>query len=115
MPSATHDANPGSAPSAYLGRPRCGVFDQQGNYWVAMSEAGRLLCLGGNGHILASIVTPAASPSGLCFGGTDRCTLFMCTSRAGCSAAELERYPASGALFTLRLPNPGQPTVLYWD
>jgi len=105
---------PGSAP-AHPGRPRCGVFDQQGNYWVALSGSGRLLCLDANGQTLASIATPALRPSGLCFGGIDRCTLFLCTSRAGCSPEELARYPQSGAVFALRLPKPGMPAAPYWD
>jgi sugar lactone lactonase YvrE len=38
-----------------------------------------------------------------CFGGTDRKTLFITTSRQGRSEAELAQFPDAGCVFAMRV------------
>lgn len=97
------------------GKPSSGAMDQQGRYWVALADAGRVVCLDAQGQWLSDIPVPALQPSGLCFGGADMRTLFLTTARAHRSETELARYPRCGGVFALAVDTPGLPTAVYWD
>lgn len=97
------------------GRPAGAAVDSAGNYWVAMDDGGRVVCLSPTGHVLADWPLPARCPTGLCFGGRDLRTLFVTTAREHRSAAELSQYPDSGAVFARPVPLAGLPPATYWD
>jgi len=99
----------------YGGRPDGAAVDQKGNYWVAMYEGARVLCLSPKGDVLADLATPAQCPTMVCFGGADGRTLYLTTARAKRSAEELAHYPDSGAVFALRVDTPGMPVNFYED
>lgn len=99
----------------YGGRPDGAAIDSAGNYWVAMFEGARVLCLSPSGQILADWPVPAQCPTMVCFGGPDLRTLFVTTARQRRSAAELAHYPHSGAVFARRVVTPGLPPATYWD
>jgi len=99
----------------YGGRPDGAAVDQKGNYWVAMYEGARVLCLSPKGDVLANLATPAQCPTMVCFGGPDLRTLYLTTARAKRSAEELAHYPDSGAVFALRVDTPGLPVNFYED
>ena len=101
--------------AGYVGRPGGAAVDRNGNYWVAMHEGARVLCLSPQGQRLAELATPAQCPTAVCFGGHDMRTLYLTTERAGRSAAELAHCPDSGAVFALRMDTPGLPTAFYED
>jgi sugar lactone lactonase YvrE len=48
-----------------------------------------------------------------CFGGDDLKTLFVTSARHGRSAAELTRFPDSGAVFFTRVDTPGLPVNFF--
>jgi sugar lactone lactonase YvrE len=96
-------------------RPGGMAMDQQGRLWMAVCEGARVLCLSPKGDILATYATPAQCPTMLCFGGHDLRTLYLTTARAQRSTVELEHYPASGAVFSLRVNTPGLPVAFYED
>lgn len=96
-------------------RPGGAAVDKAGNYWIALQNSGRVVCLNPNGDTLAEYPTPAQHPTALCFGGKDLCTLYLTTARAGSNAAELAQHPDSGQVFALRVTTPGLPANLYWD
>ncbi len=106
---------PSSPDDLPVERPQGAAVDSKGNYWIAMLDGARLLCLNPQGKRLASIPTPALRPTGLSFGGRDLRTLFLTTARAGLEAAELTRHPDSGAVFALRVDTPGLPVTPYED
>lgn len=100
---------------AYGGRPDGAAVDSEDTYWCAMFEGGRILRLSPEGDVLQEISIPARCPTMVAFGGSDLKTLYITTGRKGRSAAELEQYPLSGCLFSLRVEVPGLPEYAYQD
>lgn len=101
--------------TGYGGRPDGAAVDVQGNYYAAMFEGARIGKFAPDGTLLAEIATPAQCPTMPCFGGEDLQTLYVTTARHGRSAAELERYPQSGGVFSMRLETPGLPVNFFVD
>lgn len=100
---------------SYGGRPDGAAVDVQGNYYVAMYEGARLLKLSPTGELLAAIAVPAQCPTMPCFGGDDLKTLYLTTARQGRMAAELQTYPQSGCVFSMRVEVPGLPVNFFLD
>ena len=100
---------------AYGGRPDGAAVDVDGNYYVAMYEGARLLRLSPTGETLADFAVPAQCPTMPCFGGADLKTLFLTTARQGRAAGELQRWPASGCVLSMRVEVPGLPVNFYLD
>ncbi len=98
---------------AYGGRPDGAAVDAKGNYWVAMFEGQRLLCLSASGELLREVRLPVRCPTMPCFGGPDLKTLFITTSRRGRPAAELFEQPWAGCVLALRVEVPGLPAHLF--
>jgi sugar lactone lactonase YvrE len=88
---------------------------QRGNYYAAMFEGARIAKFAPDGTLLHEIATPAQCPTMPCFGGEDLQTLYITTARHGRSAAELERYPQSGCVFSMRVDVPGLPVNTFVD
>jgi sugar lactone lactonase YvrE len=99
--------------AAYGGRPDGAAVDVEGNYWVAMFEGQRLLCLSPRGEMLREIRLPVRCPTMPCFGGPDLKTLFITTSQRGRPAAELAEQPWAGCVLSLRVDVPGLPAHLF--
>ena len=99
----------------YGGRPDGAAVDVQGNYYVAMFEGARLLKLSPAGAVLAEWAVPAQCPTMPCFGGHDLQTLFLTTARHKRPAAELQRYPQSGSIFSIRVEVPGLPVNFFLE
>lgn len=100
---------------AYQGRPDGAAVDVHGNYYAAMYE-GRLVCkFSPDGALLAEIPTPAQCPTMPCFGGEDLKTLYLTTARQNRSVAELEAFPQSGCVFSMRVETPGLPVNFFAD
>jgi Gluconolactonase len=90
------------------GRPDGASVDSEGCYWSALYEGGRVVRLSPKGDILKEIAVPARCPTMVAFGGEDLRTLFI-TSVGARPAEELEQYPDSGSLFSVRVDVPGLP------
>lgn len=99
----------------YGGRPDGAAVDVQGNYYVAMYEGARLLKLSPAGELLADMAVPAQCPTMPCFGGDDLKTLYLTTARHGRPARELQTYPHSGCVFSMRVEVPGLPVNFFID
>ena len=93
----------------YGGRPDGAAVDVEGNYYVAMFEGARICKLSPAGVELASIPVPAQCPTMPSFGGDDLKTLYVTTASYNRSAAELQAYPQSGCVFSMRVDVPGLP------
>lgn len=92
----------------YGGRPDGAAVDSEDAYWCAMFEGGRLLRLSATGDILQEIKLPVRCPTMIAFGGDDLRTLYITTGRNGRSAAELEQYPLSGCVLSVRVEVAGR-------
>lgn len=92
----------------YGGRPDGAAVDSEGAYWCAMYEGGRLLRLSPAGELMQEIRLPVRCPTMMAFGGDDLRTLYVTTVRHNRPAAELQHYPLSGYVLTLRVDVPGR-------
>ncbi len=99
----------------YGGRPDGAAVDVQGNYYVAMFEGARIVKLSPAGEVLLDIPVPAQCPTMPCFGGSDLQTLYLTTARDKRSAQELQTYPDSGCVFSMRVEVPGLPVNFFED
>lgn len=97
----THGVGPG------LGRPDGGSFDEAGNYWCAMFDGHRVVCLSPAGDIIDERHLPASRPTMIAFGGDDRRTAYVTSARTGLSEDQLAAEPLAGALFAFRVDTPG--------
>ncbi len=102
-----------SGRAGYLGRPDGAAVDSAGNYWVAMYEGARVLQIAPSGEVLTDIATPAQCPTMVCFGGDDLKTLYLTTARHKRPTSELENYPQSGCVFSLRVEVAGLPVNFF--
>lgn len=86
------------------GRPDGAAMDADGCYWIAATDAGRILRLTPAGRIDAEVMVPVRNPTNLCFGGPDMRTIFITSLQpAG------EAFPGAGDLFRAELPFAGLP------
>ncbi len=97
----------------YGGRPDGAAVDSEGAYWSAMFEGGRLLRIAPDGEILREIALPLRCPTMLAFGGDDLRTLYITSATHKRSATELEQYPLSGRLLSLRVDVAGRAEPAY--
>ena len=83
--------------------------DEAGRVWIAHWDGGCVSCHEPTqGRLLGRIALPAQRVTSCAFGGEDLCTLYITTARTGLSAAELAAQPLAGALFSVRLSQPGR-------
>ncbi len=99
----------------YAGRPDGAAVDVEGNYYVAMFEGARVLKLSPAGEVLLEIAVPAQCPTMPCFGGDDLRTLYLTTARHNRPTAELQMYPDSGCVFSMRVDVPGLQVNFFLD
>lgn len=91
------------------GRPDGASVDEEGFYWTALFDGGRVVRLSPDGAIVEEVTLPAKRPTMIAFGGADRRTAYVTSARTGLSGQELEAMPLSGAIFTFRVDVPGVP------
>jgi sugar lactone lactonase YvrE len=89
------------------GRPDGASVDEEGCYWTALFDGGRVVRLSPAGEIVADVPLPAKRPTMICFGGPDYRTAFVTTARTGLSDKELKDNPLSGSIFSFQLDVPG--------
>lgn len=99
----------------YGGRPDGATVDNQGNYWCAMFEGGRVVQLAPSGEELSDISVPVRCPTMPCFGGADLKTLFVTSNRQGRPADELSQQPLAGCVLALRVEAAGLPVNFVQD
>lgn len=91
------------------GRPDGGSFDEEGYYWSALFDGGRVVRLSPEGEIVASVAIPARRPTMIAFGGRDRRTAYVTTARVGLDEATLAAQPLSGGIFSFEVEVAGVP------
>lgn len=60
------------------------------------------------GRLLGRIRLPVERVTSCAFGGEDLCTLYITSARTGLGPTELAAQPLAGALFSVRLSQPGR-------
>lgn len=104
---------PGQPLDGYGGRPDGAAVDACGNYWVAMFEGQRLLCLSPAGVVVQEVRLPVQCPTMPCFGGADLKTLYVTTAREKRPIEELAAQPLAGCVLSMRVDVPGLPAHLF--
>jgi sugar lactone lactonase YvrE len=84
------------------GRPDGGSFDEEGFYWTALFDGGRVARLSPEGEVIDEVHLPVTRPTMIAFGGDDRRTAYV-------TSAHKDEEPLSGGLFSFRVPAPGVP------
>jgi sugar lactone lactonase YvrE len=97
----------------YGGRPDGAAMDSEGNYWVAMFEGARIVCLSPTGELLREIQLPVRCPTSVAFGGPDLRTLYVTSASHGRSAEELARYPHTGKVLAFEVDVAGMEQPQY--
>ena len=75
------------------------VVDAEGQLWLALWGAGRVVRLDHDGRIVAEIILPVSQPSCPAFAGERLERLYITSAREGLSEAELAGQPLAGGLF----------------
>lgn len=88
------------------GRPDGAAVDVSGNYWTALYEGARIVCLNPRGDIIEEIIMPAKCPTMVAFGGKDLKTLYI-TTVGDRPKEERELYPNAGGIFKVSVGIPG--------
>ncbi|WP_308918044.1 SMP-30/gluconolactonase/LRE family protein [Jannaschia sp. LMIT008] len=101
------------APAGLPGNPDGSACDSEGCVWNARYGGGAVVCLSPEGEILRRIDLPVSQPSCCAFGGPDRRSLFITTSRQGLSEEALQREPLAGCLLQIDVDVAGQREVGY--
>ncbi len=73
--------------------------DDEGCLWVALWGGGAVHRYDPSGRLLATVGVPVTNVTSCCFGGPDRTTLFVTTSRHGRTPEQLAAEPHSGRVF----------------
>lgn len=84
------------------GRPDGGSFDEEGCYWTALYDGGRVARLSPVGEVIEEVRLPVSRPTMIAFGGDDRRTAYVTTARK-------DDEPRSGGLFSFRVAVSGVP------
>ena len=92
-----------------IGLPDGGAMDAEGCYWSAGIYAGRLNRFSAGGALIASLDLPVPAPTMPCFCGPDLRLIAVTSHRTGPIAAQLDRFPQSGAVFIARAAVSGAP------
>ncbi|HEY4164536.1 MAG TPA: SMP-30/gluconolactonase/LRE family protein [Dongiaceae bacterium] len=92
-----------------LGHPDGSTIDSEGGLWNARWEGSCVIRFAPDGRIDQIVKIPAARVTCCAFGGEALDTLYVTTSRAHLSDAELETQPQAGGLFAVKTGFSGVP------
>ena len=118
LDGATGDIGPGEpwidlADHDLKGNPDGAAVDQQGHYWTALFGGAAVARFDADGRLVARYPLAALNPTMPCFGGPDRCTLYVTTAREGMSEHDLAAWPDSGSVLAMTVDTPGQPIAAF--
>jgi sugar lactone lactonase YvrE len=87
----------------HLGTPDGMAIDAEGMLWIALYGGFSVGRWNPNtGELLEKIIMPVPNVTACAFGGEDLKTLFITTARQELTDAELDKYPQSGSLFSVK-------------
>jgi L-arabinonolactonase len=95
------------------GIPDGAIVDAEGYLWSAEFGAGRITRYAPDGRVDRRLALPVSQPTCCAFGGADLATLFITSSRAGLSPAELAAQPLAGVLLACEPGGRGLPEACY--
>lgn len=90
------------------GRPDGAALDEEGCYWAALFDGGRVVRLSPKGEILQTVALPTLRPTMIAFGGKNRKTAFVTSARKGLDDDQLAAQPHAGSIFSFKTKVAGQ-------
>lgn len=85
------------------GSPDGMCVDEPGNIWIAFYGGKRVTCYNpSTGEKIAEVSVPAVNVTCCTFGGKELDILYITTARDGVSDEDLESYPDTGSLFSVK-------------
>ena len=76
-------------------------FDAEGNLWIALWGAAKVVRIDPEGRILRTLDIPAINATNVCFGGEALDRMFVSTATIGMDAAASVKYPGAGQVFEI--------------
>ena len=95
------------------GSPDGMSVDDEGCLWVALWGGSAVHRYDPSGRLIATVAIPATNVTSCCFGGPDRTTLFVTTSRHGRTPEQLAAEPRAGHVFRVETGVSGPPATPY--
>ena len=95
------------------GVPDGAAVDEQGCYWVANYDGGRVIRFRPDGERDLELRLPVSEPTMCAFGGGDLRDLYITSASSGLSPDRRKREPLAGALFRYRAPVAGLPPAQF--
>lgn len=89
------------------GYPDGPTVDAEGCLWIGLYAGWQARRYSPGGELLQTVRFPVGNITKLAFGSADLRTVFATTARQKLTAAELERQPEAGDLFSFRVETPG--------
>jgi len=89
------------------GVPDGAAVDQEGCYWSAIYDGGRVVRFRPDGSIERELRLPVSEPTMCAFGGSDLRDLYITSASSGLTPEKRAREPLAGALFCYRAGVPG--------
>lgn len=77
-------------------------FDIEGNLWISIWGAGRVIKMSQNGNILNEYNVPAPNVTNVCFGGVNLDRLFISSATIGLEESNASTFLQSGSVFELK-------------
>ncbi len=74
-------------------------FDANGNLWIALWGAAKVVQIDKEGRISEALNIPAINPTNVCFAGEALDRMFVSTATIGMDAAVSMKYPGAGQVF----------------
>ncbi|MFF7708811.1 IclR family transcriptional regulator C-terminal domain-containing protein [Pseudomonas sp. NPDC007930] len=88
------------------------AVDREGSVWTALSGGWSIVKFDREGSLERMLGVPVASPTDLCFGGSDATTLFITSARQAVSREALKTAPWSGTVMSTPTPSQGAPAAV---
>ena len=110
---ASGRGGPRSVHLVFDGYPDGMCMDAEEHLWIAMWGLGRVDRYSPSGELVASIDVPAPHTSSVAFAGPDLDLLVITTATQDLENRQLELFPDSGRVFTVRPGVPGLPQPLW--
>lgn len=95
------------------GSPDGMTVDSEGCLWIAQWGGGRVCRYGADGALLQTITVPVRNPASCTFGGADLKTLYITSAREDNTPQQLQEFPLTGALFSVRVAVAGLPAARF--
>ncbi len=100
--------------SPAMGLPDGMAIDSDDGLWVACFGGGKVACIDSKTGIIGCEVTvDAPNVTSCAFGSRALNELFITTARVGLSDADLDKFPNSGSLFSVKVPVRGQASTRF--